>query len=125
MSIKFTIDRSKWGRGQLLSAEGRMCAMGFLGEKIGVPKGEMLRKGGPETNKALTTPETLDKWASVGLVACENGRPTCTDTVNRIIEANDSLRYAETREEKLKEIFKGIGVEVEFVGSEHPDFYHR
>lgn len=117
--MKFTVKRSRWYRGQggvtsrLRQSDGTMCCLGFLGETCGISESAMLNKLMPED---VASYADRKKWPP-GLIAVEvDGTRWRTDAANEMSMTNDSRALGDDeREAKLTELFKGLGIEVEFV----------
>lgn len=114
------IDRSKWRSGDwsvnttgkggtlLLNQEGYMCCLGFRCHQMGIPKEDLLDRGGPwELSLKWDIPDLLDEHVNYNN----------SDFTEEAITINDtpSLTPAE-REIAIKNHFKHIGVTVEFTG---------
>jgi hypothetical protein len=108
---EFTIDRSRWLRGdvfdtpsQMRDRQGRMCCLGFYAESCGAKA--MTGKACPSDLKDL--PEEAS-W----LVVKHDYR----SVQDVFTEANDaSCESEKNREKKIKQLFAERGVKVKFVG---------
>jgi len=107
--FEFTIDRSKWITGTLNDGDGRMCAMGFLAEAIGIPKEEI--RGGM---LPLDDPKYKSRWGELGFLTCDGTQAYSNNLAEHVASINDSTRRDE-REKKLKQLFSGVGIKVNFV----------
>jgi hypothetical protein len=82
--------------------------LGFFGCALGIKKQRMLGRPNPDSVNSKLWPE----WARSDRV----GRSVPKVTLGELISTNDDPRMGESdREEKIKELFKSKGVEVEFV----------
>lgn len=108
--MKFTIERSKWLRGQgstvsaLLCDNGKMCCLGFYALSHGSTSESILNVKSPE--------QSLSKDWAEKLVRGDFNNSVCEllMTTNDRIDVDDAAREA-----SLTELFASIGVEVEFV----------
>lgn len=112
--FSFTIDRSKWRKGTMLDDDGRMCAMGFVAEAIGIPKTHFKHSGRPN----IYNPEDRKKWGEAGFLKCNGSNiPVLIGVVDKVIRTNDNSKIdTKTREKKLKEIFSEVGIKLKFKG---------
>lgn len=108
--MKFTVERSKWLRGEgghnsklLCSQSGKMCCLGFFALSQGAA---------PEDIQDKRTPENIQHDWTKPLVTAQHINTAICDS---LMIVNDSTGYGESREQMLKEMFARIGVEVEFV----------
>lgn len=120
--MKFTVQRSRWYRGQggsgskLALEDGTMCCLGFLGRDCNIPGEALLNVGTPD----LVPTKEVEKWPE-GLVARmgdvkHTPLPVTTATGTQIIRVNDATYLTDDRREKeLVRLFKQIDVDVEFV----------
>lgn len=113
--MKVTIDRSKWLRGEgaakshlLRPTDGKMCCLGFLSLACGLTEDEIRGCDTPvDTRKYDKFPAELLRQTEYGWV----------DTLfsDRLMEINDREGYPEEeREAELTQLFKSIGIELEF-----------
>jgi hypothetical protein len=114
------IDRSKWRSGDwsfnttgeggtyLLNKQGYMCCLGFRCHQMGIPKEDLLDRGGPwELSFKWNIPDLLDEDVSY-----KN-----SDFTDEAIDINDDVLLTPAeREIAIKNHFKKIGVIVEFTG---------
>lgn len=117
------IDRSKWRTGgrpysdklgptQLLNREGYMCCLGFYCIQLGNKKEEEIL--------GVTAPYGVEDTTGLEFLVNRtldiNSKFSC-----EAIEQNDNdLILDKEREERIKELFKRIDVEVTFI-NEHPN----
>lgn len=125
---KFVIDRSKWLNGELykraekangsapggvlLDAYGRMCCLGFYSKACGAKRLQdeampnyLSKRSKLRLDSRIADP---DSWWGDGP----------TPLADKLQTANDTERgRPETREAKIKKLFKTIGVTVTFKGS--------
>lgn len=131
--MKLTIDRRKWGRGEMaaqtekeklvsesrlligedssrgvIEAVGKMCCLGFLGRKCGINQDALLDKCMP-SNVEIEPTRNKTVWNSL----IDNTHNT--QVASDLAHINDSLNISEKmREFKIKRKMKKIGVEVIF-----------
>lgn len=112
---KLVIDRAKWLRGQgggslLEPQSGKMCCLGFECLRLGFTENDISNKGYPSNilkvmDETIRLPEYLR-----GYLIEENC--FCTQAA----KVNDTKGLNEfEREVKIKELFAGVGIEVEFI----------
>jgi hypothetical protein len=124
--MKLVIDRKTWLRGDpasylLREQDGKMCCLGFLSLQCGVTKEKMMGLAtvavGADANAefrqgALASLAQVNKYARDPDAPYKN-----TDIADALMEANDDTLLSDAqREESLVELFKKIGVDVEFEG---------
>lgn len=114
--FEFNIDRSKWCEGGLLIEDpergAQMCALGFLGKALGVPKKHL---------SATSSPSGLPKkyharFGKLGILECPDEyatSPVDADIADEIMNANDVAR--EDRETQLKKLFRKLDIKVNFI----------
>jgi hypothetical protein len=109
----FTVDRSKWFRGQgqaasgLLQKNGSMCCLGFYAEACGVEPQYLLGKSAPALVEDIN-------WETILIQRHTYGRWN-TDHCIDLMVINDSIIISDdTRESRLKILFHQIGIEVVF-----------
>jgi hypothetical protein len=117
--LEFTIDRSKWGRGYLLGDDDgneTMCALGFLGKKLGIPKKE-LRNHSTPFGLCNENEKNKKKLGELGLLKClGDGEVTDSGIANQIMNTNDKLSiHNRLREKRLRELFRKIDIKVNFI----------
>ena len=114
--MKVTIDRSKWLRGEgedksylLRATDGKMCCLGFLGLACGLTEDEIRDCDTPlDTRKYYKFPAGL-------LRQTEDGVWVNSIFSGLLMGFNDSEEYSEEeREAELTQLFKLIGIELEF-----------
>ena len=113
--MKVTIDRSKWLRGEenksylLRATDGKMCCLGFLGLACGLTEDEIRDCIAPaKTRKYYKFPAELLRQTEDGL---------WVDSIfsDLLMDINDREGYSEEeREAELTQLFKLIGIELEF-----------
>ena len=110
--MKFTVDRSKWFRGQgernsrLLTDSGKMCCLGFYSQACGITDDEM---------RCISSPGSLNRRPS-GFECLVTGSKVNTDICIGLMMTNDDVSIGDrAREERLTRLLAAIGVEVEFV----------
>lgn len=117
--IKITIDRSKWGRSELYNPKNNtMCAMGFIGNALGIPKEAMAWESSPRTmdRDGKNNKDNMRKWGIVGIAKCDNGDISFdSHFIDKVIDANDGLTDGLYRERYLTSIFASKGLELEFI----------
>ena len=115
--MKFTVKRSKWVRGglntkygptYLLNKEGNMCCLGFVCKKLGASKDELFRVGFPSfiqsSHKIAKTFQEL--LPDLDGKVFEDEAASIND---------DPLLKSNTREARLKKLFRSRGHEIVFV----------
>jgi hypothetical protein len=115
----FTVDRSKWYRGQghsassLLQEDGSMCCLGFYAEACGVDRQYLLGKKSPANiDDVVNVPWKTILLMELGGVQGRGNSDRCMD----LMDINDSKSiYDDVRESGLKELFLKIGIEVVFI----------
>lgn len=114
-----TIDRSKWLRGNdsvLLDDDGRMCAIGFLCDRLKIPHDEFRLHAAPDTivRKNKKYGKRLNHFK---VIECVSGAASVTDVANQVMSSNDSRIFSneEERESRLTGLFKEIGIELKFI----------
>lgn len=115
MVKEFTIDRSKWLRGEgsadsflVRASDGKMCCLGFYGKACGILKKEM--RGMQEPDEVGQKFEDAAPWLFDGV----SGPSGVCATLMR---ENDTVGgVGRDRERKVKELFAEHGVKVKFVG---------
>lgn len=121
MKHKFTVDRRTWlrgrpGRGLLLNPDnGRKCILGFGVQQLcGFTDGQIAFVESPDH---ISDDEDAEaKLKTIGFVMERVHGTDCTPRINEVMEVNDSPDYTEEgREQRLKEIFAGLDIEVEFI----------
>lgn len=118
--IKLEIDRSKWYRGQgphgslLLRNDGRMCCLGFLGEKLGATKKDLLGMYYPRDLPAVKWPNMSE---ADGYTSDREGEREglIYGALAYFNDHQQSMANAE-HEAKIAGLMAKIGVDVEFVG---------
>lgn len=107
-----TIKRSKWITGSqwnsylLRPKDQKMCCLGFLAIKRGASKEDILGQKDPSyTAGNVSWPKKL------------YARDTCymTDLCSEMITVNDGRMPNDRREEKLRGLFRKIGITLRFV----------
>ena len=76
----FVIDRAKWGKKQLLNADGSMCCLGFLGQACGVSRREMGSYGYP-SDLPVEAMEKLPIWTHSN-----------NNDIDRLVSLNDDSK---------------------------------
>lgn len=114
--MKLIIDRKRWLRGEgpgpsrlLREEDNKMCCLGFYSLAKGATEAQIYGLRVPNQSKELCKlmPE---------LIRTDNGTVLSSDNTLELMVYNDCRIHAEvTRESKIKEHFKNIGVEVEFI----------
>lgn len=110
---KLIITRSKWFRGKgsersaLLTRNGKMCCLGFLGLACGLQKKDMRNSGAPSE----ISEELLAKW-SKGIIR-SNAMDSALGVIMMGINDDPSLK-PKYREVRLKGLFERINYRVEF-----------
>ena len=106
-TIKFTVKRSNWFRGEgsersrLLRGDGKMCCLGFLALSCGFTEEEILQKPTPMQIQLISARSSIE-FPLIGY--------------SRLMRINDAEGHSEgLREELLKKEFEFHSVEVEFV----------
>jgi hypothetical protein len=131
MTMKLTIDRAKWLRGEgsgssllLRERDGKQCCLGQLGFACGLTSAQMMNTGAPsvihiasesdpdsESNRKAIWSRQV-KEAGLLFLYDDNLSPYCFD----LMETNDDRELDEDyREERLTYLFAKIGIEVEFI----------
>ncbi len=120
MSKEFTIDRSKWLRGEvfpgvnsvLCDRDGRKCCLGFYLESCGVSPGALTDEPCPE-DVAHDIPEEAE-WLVYGKYGDD---PKDSVFAEALISANDEVSdyTEEEREQLITGVFADRGVTVHFV----------
>lgn len=107
---EFTIDRSKWYRGNtgtnsaLRREDGRQCCLGFFGVACGVPGEHLLGIGYPTS---FYNGAGGGEWPSWLLT---------TEGAHKFVTINDNASIdGPSREQRLTELFAAHGVSVHFV----------
>jgi hypothetical protein len=119
--MKFTIDRSKWLRGEgsyasklLRGSDGKMCCLGQLGLACGLTAEEITNKGSPYQVGGISARETWSRQVKEAglLFTIDDMSPYCFELmeVNDETDANDDYR-----EGRLTDLFAKMGIEVEFI----------
>ncbi len=115
--MKFTIDRSKWIRGEgwhntclYRPKDDKLCCLGFFSLACGLTKEDIANKKAPRDieDKLHLYPD----WA-LEVDLYDQGT-----FLNYIIDVNDELsKYIseEDREKELTNLFSNLGIEVEFI----------
>lgn len=106
--MKVVIDRLNWLRGEgsahsylLRPADKKQCCLGFLGQALNIDI------------YGLTSPEKTGVTWPTG---CINEYGLNSLVINNLMRVNDHTNYSDAeREEKIKELFSTIGIEVEFI----------
>ena len=126
--MKLTIDRKRWGfgnkGGSLLNGEGKMCCLGFFALQCGYTRKDIFDKGTPLdifNGKDIMTIKELssDTKANKLKPLISSNRIANNSTCTLLITANDSTstlyHNPVKRENRIKELFKRIGVAVKFI----------
>ncbi len=111
MLTEFTVDRSRWLRGEGTNAsrlqreaDGKRCCLGFMCFAAGVPEKSIINVGLPSRlsySELLLLPDTLRSSGS---------------NVQQIVTNNDQQNMSgPAREAKLTELFQAAGIKVTFV----------
>jgi len=105
-----TIKRSKWLTGSthnsylLRPQDQKMCCLGFLAKKRGASNEDILGQKDPSyTSANVSWPRKL----------CD--RYELTDLCSEMIEVNDGRMANDKREEKLRPLFRKIGITLRFI----------
>jgi hypothetical protein len=113
----FTVDRSKWIRGQgneksyLLLEDGSMCCLGFYGEACGVDRHRLLDRTSPSNILTIGSPP----WDTILIHVHPQGRVDTAPCIDLMTINDDTSISDDVRELRLTEIFKQIGIEVVFI----------
>lgn len=110
--MKFTIERSKWFRGQgvdpsfLLTEDGKKCCLGFFSLACGLKKKHIRGIKSPH-HIPVKVPEQM-RFLIAGKDA--------SDASVALMSVNDStVTFEKKREKQLTKLFAKEGIEVEFV----------
>ncbi len=114
MPFSFTVDRSRWLRGETArnsflqrESDGKRCCLGFLALAAGVPEDAIIGKGGPCT---LDLPQHKDQVADLFRT------PERYDSLGELMTVNDREDISDTqREAELTTLFQSAEIEVTFV----------
>ena len=117
--MKFRVNREKWVRGgapaferfgsaKLLNDRGNMCCLGFVSKQCGAKTGVLLGKSFPSELGC-----TLPAKAKF-LLEVDEYQPWLEDRAQAIND--DPALKPNTREAKLKALFREAGHEIEFYG---------
>jgi hypothetical protein len=120
--MQFTIKRSTWCNydtntketlpekqpSQLVREDGHQCCLGFYLEACGVDRGAMLGLWFPSL-KIPGFPETAHWLVGNGLADS-----AISHAALALVAANDSPKYAHSREARVTELFKKQGIDVTF-----------
>lgn len=109
---RLSIDRARWGKSALRNDDGTMCCLGFLGVACGVPESEMLEVGMPNdiVGMKYRSKYPIDVFA-------DDDRDTESDFADEAASINDSgIIKPYRKEEKLKKLFKTVGIKLTFRG---------
>lgn len=136
----FVVDRSKWYRGKgpehsaLLNSKGEMCCLGFYARAAGLPASiirniaspagavELCAVGATLGKKRAIVRSSKVLWETkLTTSSIRNTSNTAvisnTDATAKLMNVNDFQGITDTsREEQLTAIFKGIGINIKFVG---------
>lgn len=129
MIKEFKIKRSNWVRGdkggksRLLNDQGNMCCLGFFSVACGLSKSDIDDVGEP--NEITPSPENTDKLPGwLVKLECDYNEDendagyiyfVDEPDTEKLININDDSELSEnTREFKIKEIFKSHDIDVEF-----------
>lgn len=119
--MKLTIDRNTWLRGTgsansylLRKSDGRKCCLGFLACSLGASQDQIENIAAPNfTNYKLNWPHGL-VTSTQDYIGVDNYPNNYIGNVLMLINDNDKISDLE-RETQLINIFKQIGIEVEFI----------
>lgn len=122
--MKLVIEEKNWlraggpGSGYLLDKDGKMCCLGFYAKQCGYTDKDILYKGGPasindgEKSEFSSNNPIRRLLRSNDNVIFETNNGICWS----LMHTNDDCTITdEVRKQNITEIFKEIGVEVEFV----------
>lgn len=120
--MKVVITRSNWLRGKgsrdsflFRYSDGKMCCLGFLGIACGISKRDLLGRTTPEDVKVDPLIWPSGTLEPVLLKLSFRSGFTNGPIIREIVRHNDDPDVNEhTREEYLRNDFKGLGVEIEF-----------
>jgi hypothetical protein len=123
--MKFTIDRSKWLRGEgqensylLRERDGKMCCLGMFGLACGLETEQIKEIAAPclvPTDGGPAASFWVKKNAAASFLFDEEDENS--RACGELMSINDALEIdREAREEKIVEIFAKNGITVEFVG---------
>lgn len=134
MISKLVIDRAKWGKGLLLTDDGKMCCLGFLCKAAGLEDDDIIGRGYPKDagkglNGGLKEKDINDKLAKIpdrflGLEEYQGGYaygPSLEDSAGDVgisaaeINDDDDMPWTE-KEYRLKILFKAHGIKLSFKG---------
>jgi hypothetical protein len=111
MTMKMTIERSRWGRHLLYNSDTKkLCCLGFLGLVSGLTPEDMDHIGSPFYVEQRTDLKGKAKWPQ-GLIERDDNSVIC----NQLIKVNDYGDDSD-REVQIKTLFKILDVDVEFAG---------
>ncbi len=115
---KFTVRRKKWARGgkngraELLNSDGNMCCLGFAACQVSRKTHEQLLNCGKPSEVYLRKSFLTDEYRpEPNWVDVSNNKLT-----QKAITINDSVKITdETREKRLKALFRKYGIIIKFV----------
>jgi len=133
---KFTIKRSKWGRGNentaslLNTRNGKMCCLGFYALACGFKPEDIENLTGPDSLVSALRGDGVStkygrnvdlrkrniKWETK-LVLLEYGNASPSEVCSNLMSVNDDHDMKPNdpvRENRIADLFKKIGVQVEF-----------
>lgn len=117
----FTIDRSKWLRGEgdgdsalLRPRDGKMCCLGFYLESCGLTPAQLEGRDAP--SEVVNAPESAEwLYDSAGALRLQHKRVQ-SDVCMQLMDINDSeSEDAEDREAFITKAFAEQGIKVTFV----------
>lgn len=110
----FTIERSKWLRGEgannsmLFRSDGKLCCLGQVCQQLGFSESDMLKQESPSNLRTLIE----------GLTEVRQCRKVVSDTVHgsEMMRVNDeTLDEWEDREQALSELAQQAGFSLKFI----------